>query len=119
MVSHEKVIMISIISLATLNLLVAPIIDGESGDFNLPLTDPPEGTLLSGEYESPNNTGWTGAVINIATYVGDFVGTGFWLIGALGETIFAGSFVSPILSVANILISIIALITLWRLIRGN
>lgn len=129
MAGEERILFISMVTILSLNLVVAPLVD-EGQSFTIPDLEPPEQAVISDDFDVPtidveddtfeSITGALGEIVNlfitaISWLVGILISI-VWLIWALVSIIFSGSYAHPLLTVLNILIGITALVSIVKIL---
>lgn len=117
MASEQKLFFMSLVFIIGINLLVAPLVEGDSGELNLPDLTPPDNAVISPDFQTPGfSGGWTDALSTIGQWiVGVFVSVA-WFILTISSIVFGGFVSHPILTVLNFLVGMVAVVSFIKIL---
>jgi hypothetical protein len=117
MASEQKLFFMSLVFIIGINLLVAPLVQGDSSELNLPDLTPPDNAIGSPEFQTPGfSGGWTDAITSIGQVIlGIFVLVG-WFILTLSSIVLGGFVAHPLLSLLNFLVGVVAIVSFIKLL---
>lgn len=117
MAGEEKIFFMSLVFIIGINLLVAPLVEGDSGELNLPDLTPPEDAIISPDFQTPGfGGGWTDAISTIGQWIiGVFYSIG-WFVLTMSSIVFGGFVAHPILAVLNFLVGVVAVVSFIKLL---
>lgn len=107
----------SLVFIMGINLLVAPLIQGNSGELNLPDLSPPDNAIISPNFQTPGFAGgWTDAISTVGQYIVGIFVLITWFVLTMSSIVFGGFVAHPILAVLNFLVGMVAVVSFIKLL---